>query len=93
MKMRPITNRVWVKPNVKKSKQDSGLFLPEAYIPGPKGMGGVVGQGVIYAIGPDVTEVKVGQHIFFSDFDGMAVDYDDQSFLVMKEEDVMAVGK
>tara|TARA_B110001454_G_C12504752_1_gene344279 strand:+ start:304 stop:474 length:171 start_codon:yes stop_codon:yes gene_type:complete len=56
-------------------------------------MGGVVGQGVIYAIGPDVTEVKVGQHIFFSDFDGMAVDYDDQSFLVMKEEDVMAVGK
>ena len=38
-----------------------------------------------------MTELKVGQHILFSDFDGMEIEYDDQYFLVMKEEEVMAV--
>jgi len=90
-KISPITNRVWVKPTEKKTKLTSGLYLPEAYVPGTKGMGKVTGQGVIYAIGPDVTELEVGQHIFFSDFDGMEIEYDEQYFLVMKEDEVMAV--
>ena len=91
MTIRPITNRVWVKPTEKKTKLHSGLYLPEAYIPGAKGMGKVTGQGVIHAIGPEVTELKVGQHIIFSDFDGIEIEYDDQYFLVMKESEVMAV--
>ena len=91
MKIHPITDRVWVKPTEKKAKLSSGLYMPEAYMPGAKGMGKVTGQGVIYAVGPEVTELKVGQHILFSDFDGMEIEYDDQYFLVMKEEDVMAV--
>ncbi len=91
MKIHPITDRVWVKPTEKKAKLSSGLYMPEAYMPGAKGMGKVTGQGVIYAIGPEVNELKVGQHILFSDFDGMEIEYDDQHFLVMKEEEVMAV--
>ena len=91
MKIHPITDRVWVKPTEKKAKLSSGLYMPEAYMPGAKGMGKVTGQGVIYAVGPEVTELKVGQHILFSDFDGMEIEYDDQHYLVMKEAEVMAV--
>ena len=90
-KINPITNRVWVKPTEKKTKLSSGLYMPEAYVPGTKGMGKITGQGVIHAIGPDVTDLEVGQHIFFSDFDGMEIEYDEQHFLVMKEDEVMAV--
>ena len=64
MTIHPITDRVWVKPTEKKTKLDSGLYLPEAYMPGAKGMGKVTGQGVIHAVGPEVTELKVG-HIFY----------------------------
>ena len=90
-KISPITNRVWVKPTEKKAKLSSGLYLPEAYIPGAKGMGKATGEGVVYAVGPDVTELKRGQHIFFSDFTGMEIEGEEQYFLVMKEDEVMAV--
>ena len=39
MAIHPITDRVWVKPTEKKTKLNSGLYLPEAYMPGAKGMG------------------------------------------------------
>ena len=91
MTIHPITDRVWVKPTEKKTKLDSGLYLPEAYMPGAKGMGKAAGHGVITAVGPEVTELQIGQYVFFSDFDGMELEYEGQYYLVMKEENIIAV--
>jgi len=91
LKIQPITDRIWVKPIGKKTVLDSGIHLPEAYVTGAKGMGKATGEGVVYAVGPDVTELRRGQHIFFSDFTGMEIEVEEQYFLVMKEDEVMAV--
>ena len=80
-----------MKPIGKKTVLDSGIHLPEAYVTGAKGMGKATGEGVVYAVGPDVTELRRGQHIFFSDFTGMEIEVEEQYFLVMKEDEVMAV--
>ena len=84
LKIQPITDRIWVKPIGKKTVLDSGIHLPEAYVSGAKGMGKATGEGVVYAVGPDVTELRRGQHIFFSDFTGMEIEVEEQYFLVMK---------
>ena len=73
LKIQPITDRIWVKPIGKKTVLESGIHLPEAYVTGAKGMGKATGEGVVYAVGPDVTELRRGQHIFFSDFTGMEI--------------------
>lgn len=49
-------------------------------------------QGVVVYRGPDVKEVKVGDHVFFSGYTGSKVTLADQGvYLMMEERDILAI--
>lgn len=47
--------------------------------------------GAIVAVGPDVTDVQIGDRIMFGKYDGKAVPFEGKVYLQMREFDVMAV--
>jgi len=49
--------------------------------------------GKVHAIGPEVRYIKVGDCVVFSQYAGMNIALDDQSYIIMKEEDIHCVLK
>ena len=52
---------------------------------------GVEGAGVVRAIGPGVTEVKVGDEVFYGKYSGTEVEFSDDTFVVLRENDILAI--
>ena len=90
-KIKPITDRVWVKPTEKKTQLPSGIHLPQAFANSIKGSGRSTAKGTVICVGPDVTTVKKNDVVYFSDFTGMEINYEESLVLVMKEDEIMAV--
>jgi len=49
------------------------------------------GTGVIVAKGPHATETDVGQRILFGEFVGQELHFEDEDYLVMREEHILGV--
>jgi chaperonin GroES len=91
-KIKPLGSRILVQRHeVKVSK--GGILLPDAAKQKPK-------QGIVLAIGPGKIDeqgrkipmdVKVGDEVLFSSFGGSEYTMDDQEYLILAEEDVLAV--
>ena len=52
---------------------------------------GMEGAGTVTAVGPGVSDVKVGDRVLFGKYAGQAVKVDGQEVMVMREEDIMGV--
>jgi len=95
MKIKPLGDRLLVKQLKAEDKSKGGIILPDTAKEKPK-------EGKIEAVGPGkVLEdgkiqpltVKTGDHILFSSYAGTEVKLDDEDYLIMKEEDVLAIIK
>jgi chaperonin GroES len=92
--IRPLGEKIIVKRDEAASKTDSGIILPESSKDKPK-------TGIIQAVGSGAlnTEtgeripltVKAGDKVIFSSYAGTEVKHDGEEYLILTEEDVLAV--
>ncbi len=84
--IQPLADRVVaVKPEAK-TQTASGLYLPTNSQEKSN-------SAEVVAIGPDVKTVKKGQSIIFKDYTSTEIKIDDTDYLIVKEEDILAVVK
>ncbi len=91
--LRPLGDRVVVKPLARETITRSGIVLPDTAKEKPQ-------EGEILAVGPGkildngkrtTTEVKVGQRILFAKYSGTEVKIDGQEYLILRESDILGI--
>lgn len=93
MKIRPLADRVVVKPAAAEEKTKSGLFIPDTAKEKPQ-------QGEVVAVGPGKVadsgetlkpQVKVGDIVLYGKYSGTEIQVDGQDYLIMRESDLFAI--
>ena len=93
MKLRPLHDRVIVKRMEEETTSPGGIVIPDSATEKPsRGEIIAVGNGKILDSG-DVRplDVKAGDKVLFGKYSGTEVKVDGEDYLVMREDDVMAV--
>ena len=93
MKIRPLHDRVIVKRVEEETTSPGGIVLPGSAAEKPsRGSVIAVGNGKVAENG-DVRplDVKVGDSILFGKYSGSEVKVDGEDYLVMREDEIMAV--
>jgi chaperonin GroES len=93
MKLKPIGDKIIVERIEPESKTKGGIVLPDNVKEKPKeGKVIAIGEGKLLDNGSRVApSVKVGEKIIFSSFAGNEVKIDTKEYLIMNEEDILAV--
>ncbi len=93
MKIRPLADRVVVKRIEEEEVKKGNIIIPDTAREKPqKGEVVAVGPGRVDEKGNRVPmEVKVGDKVIFSKYAGSEVKIDDEEYLVMREDDILAV--
>jgi len=93
MKVRPLHDRVLIKRIEEKETAKGGIIIPDTAKEKPM-------EGEVVAVGPGkVTEggkrepmdVKAGDKILFGKYAGTEIKIDDQDYVIMREEEILAV--
>jgi chaperonin GroES len=93
MKMKPLADRVVIKPSPAEEKTKGGIILPDTAKEKP-----VVGE--VVAIGPGKIaddgkkipmEIKVGDKVLYGKYSGTEVTVDGEEYLIMREADIFAI--
>jgi chaperonin GroES len=93
MKIRPLHDRVIVKRIEQQRKTASGIVIPDSAAEKPEqGEVVAVGEGKRLADGAlQAMTLKVGDQVLFGKYAGQTVKVDGEEFLVLREDDVLAV--
>lgn len=94
MKLRPLGDRVVVKPLEEEERTKGGIVLPDTAKEKPQ-------HGEVVAVGPGEwdeegekrlpLDVKVGDRVLFAKYSGAEVKMDDQEYLILRHGDILAV--
>jgi chaperonin GroES len=95
MKIKPLADKILVERLEAEEKTSGGIVLPDTAKEKPKeGKVIAVGEGKLLDDGKRASfQVKKGDHILFSSYAGTEISVDGTDYLVMSEEDVLAVVK
>jgi len=93
MTIKPLADRVVVKPAEAEEKTSGGIILPDTAKEKPQ-------EGTIVAAGPGKVsdngtkvpmEVKTGDKILYGKYSGTEVTIDGEEHLIMRESDILAI--
>ena len=93
MKIKPLSDRVVVKPEAAEEKTASGIILPDTAKEKPQ-------EGKVVAVGPGKISdsgnamkmtVKVGDKVLYGKYSGTEVTVGNEEYLIMKENDIFAI--
>jgi chaperonin GroES len=88
LKIRPLEDRVLIKPMEAEDKTASGIIIPDSAKEKPQ-------RGTVVAVGPgtkDVKmEVKIGDSVLYGKYSGTELSYDGKDYLMMKQSDILAI--
>jgi chaperonin GroES len=93
MNLKPLGDRIVVKPSEQEEQTASGIFLPETAKEKPQ-------QGTIVAVGPGVRndsgdrvamDVAEGDVVLYARYAGTTIKIDGEEILILKESDVLAI--
>ena len=92
MKLAPLFDKVVLKQLIAEETTKSGIVLPGQAKEKPQ-------QAEVVAVGPggvvegkEVTmQVKVGDKVIFSKYSGTEVEMDEEKFVIVKQNDILAV--
>jgi chaperonin GroES len=93
LKVKPLADRVVVKPLEETEQMRGGLYIPDTAKEKPQ-------QGEIVAVGPGKIsdegkrlelDLKVGDKVLYGKYSGTEVTLDDAQYLILRESDVLAV--
>ncbi len=90
MKLNPLGDRVVLQPLVAEETTKSGIVLPGQEKEKPQ-------QAEVVAVGPGTSDVKMevkkGDKVIFSKYSGTEVKLEDEKFIIVKQEDILAIIK
>ncbi len=93
MKLKPLGDRVVVKPSGEKERTKGGIVLPDTAKEKPQ-------EGEIVAVGSGKKtddgkviplSLKVGDKVLYGKYSGTEITIDDEEYLIVREDDVMAI--
>ena len=88
MNVKPLSDRVLVKPNPAEEMTASGLIIPDTAKEKPL-------AGKVVAVGPGTAEIKmevaVGDEVLYGKYAGTEVAIDGVDYLIMAQKDILAV--
>ena len=93
MNLRPLGDRVVVKPVEREEKTKSGIVIPDTAKEKPQeGIVEAVGIGRILDSGQKIPmELKVGDKVLYAKYAGNEFKPDDVEYMIISEKDVLAV--
>jgi len=93
MNIKPLGERLLVKPIVAEQKTAGGIVLPDTAKEKPQqGQVLAVGSGKILDNGTRIPmEVKVGDKVLYSKYAGTEIKIEDEDLLILMERDVHAI--
>ncbi len=92
-KIRPLGDRLVVKPKVREEVTRSGIVLPDTAKEKPQ-------EGTVIAVGPGQlndegkrvpVDVEAGQTVLYAKYAGTELKLDDEEYLILRVSDVLAV--
>ena len=93
MKVRPLHDRIMVERIEEQEVRRGGIIIPDTAKEKPQeGKVVAVGTGKVGDDGKKIPlDVKTGNKILFGKYSGSEVKIDDREYLIMREEDVLAI--
>jgi chaperonin GroES len=93
MKVRPLHDRIMVERLEEQEVRRGGIIIPDTAKEKPQeGKVVAVGTGKVGDDGKKIPlDVKTGNKILFGKYSGSEVKIDDKEYLIMREEDVLAI--
>ena len=93
MKIRPLHDRLIVKRLEEEDKTKGGIIIPDTAKEKPiEGKVIAAGEGRLNKDGKKIPmEVKTGDRILFAKYAGTEVKMDGEEYLMMKEDDILAI--
>lgn len=86
--MRPINDRVLVKPATAEETTKGGIIIPDTAKEKPQ-------RGTVIAVGPGKEDqamtVKVDDTVLYGKYAGQEVAHNGEDFLIMKEDDILLI--
>ena len=86
--MRPINDRIVVKPAPADGKTKGGIIIPDTAKEKPQ-------RGKVVAVGPgkdgNLMTVTVGDIVLYGKYAGQELSYDGEDYLIMREDDILVV--
>ena len=92
-KLRPLGDRVVIRPTGREEMTKSGIVLPDTAKEKPQ-------EGTVLAVGPgrylddgkrETVDVKEGQKVLFAKYAGTEFKIDDEELLIVSQKDVLAI--
>ncbi|MBP5612515.1 MAG: co-chaperone GroES [Bacteroidales bacterium] len=88
VKIKPLADRVLVKPMEAESRTASGLIIPDSAKEKPQ-------KGTVVAMGPgtkdEKMEVKAGDVVLYGKYAGTELNVDGTDYLMMRQSDILAI--
>lgn len=93
MNIKPLGDKVVVKPAKAEEKTESGIILPGSAQEKPH-------QGTVVAVGPGARDdkgnhipldVKEGDRVIYGKFGGVDLKYENEEYVVLSEKDILVV--
>jgi chaperonin GroES len=93
LNLRPLGDRVVVKPLAREEVTKSGIVLPDTATEKPQqGEVLAVGPGRVVDTGERVTpDVKQGERVLFAKYSGTEIKLDQEELLILRESDILAI--
>lgn len=93
MKMKPLGDRILVKPLEAKEVKKGGIIIPDTAKEKPQeGEVMAVGKGKVADDGKLIPmEVKVGDKVLFGKYSGTEVKIDDVEYTIMSQDDILGI--
>ena len=83
-KLKPLADKIVVERTQAVEKTAGGIVIPDTAKEKPE-------QGKVISVGKDVKEVKGGDEVLFGKYSPTEVKIDGKEYLLIKEEDVLAI--
>ena len=88
MNIKPLADRVLIKPAAAEEKTVGGIIIPDSAKEKPL-------KGEIIAVGHGTKDeemvVKAGDHVLYGKYAGTEIELDGEKYLIMRQSDVLAV--
>jgi len=95
MNVKPLHDRVIVKREDEEEKTKGGIIIPDTAKEKPvEGKIVAIGEGKLQDDGKRLTlDVKEGDRILFGKYAGTEITFEGEEYLIMREEDIIAIIK
>ena len=93
MKLKPLSDRVVVRPEEAEEKTASGIILPDTAKEKPQlGKVVAVGKGKVSESGSMIKmDVKVNDKVLYGKYSGTEITFEGNELLIMRESDILAI--